>query len=317
LVDDVGALQHVVARGADDLQADAGEGRDERGRAVAPEPDDARAGRLKRVEHLRVAVFERDGVGQELFERRVVRPARRPHLLPQSGGEHAHAFVVGGGVAVFALGPPPAEARVDADHPVGGQRAVLDHLRQAADVILVRVRHDDERDVKRRLLPKELPQLRGDRGVAVLPILVAGVRAVDEDGLLAELAEHGVPVLVGAYVEQGDPERLSRVGRVVRGAGARQRVARLPPRLSGVSGGHGFLLPKVWLCARAVTENGGGLCGAERGPGDSRSSEGVAAQVPRAGSERAEDYRRPPRLSTAFLRRRGDQSSARRTTHLR
>ena len=91
---------------------------------------------------------------------------------------------------------------------VGHQRAIAaddivgDELRQAADVILVAMRHHDQIEMKRRGMAKDGFELRGNRGPVVAIFVVAGMTAIDQDGLAGTLHHDAIAVFGAAHVEQ-------------------------------------------------------------------------------------------------------------------
>ena len=204
-IDEIGALEHLVTRGADDGQADVAEVGFERLDVVAPEPDHAGTAGGERRQHLSIGRFEVRGGVEELGQPRVRhRRIERRAFVAKGGRDATHAVVRDRGVAVLAASAPPAEIRVGHQRPPGSDHALLHHPGQAPDVVLMRVGHDQEVQVERRLPPEQRPDLLRDRLVPRRRDVVAGMPAVDEHRAGPELAQERVTVFLGPDVEEVD-----------------------------------------------------------------------------------------------------------------
>ena len=165
------------------------------------------AGLLERFQHLAVALLERDRVGQERVELGLVsKPLAR--LLAQ-GSEHLFGGRIECVQGVVAWRMRPAEF-------LNAQRRLafdgVDEPREAADVVQVAVRHDEQVDPDRLRGPEDAVQLVRDRRRRTVLREVARVRSVHQDARVALDREDAVAVDLVADVEQVDlhgvPHRL-------------------------------------------------------------------------------------------------------------
>jgi hypothetical protein len=84
----------------------------------------------------------------------------------------------------------------------------VDKVRKAAYVVGVSVRDNEEADpIRWRALVQDVADLTLNGWmISAFVLPVAGMRSVDENGRVTELAKHGVTVLFGADVEEMDGE---------------------------------------------------------------------------------------------------------------
>jgi hypothetical protein len=140
---------------------------------------------------------------------------------------------------------------IDDERPLRLDRLVGDQPGQAADVILVRVADDEQRDrIRRRVSAEQLADLfRQARVLRAARLPVAGMRSVDEDRHVAELEQDRVAVFLGSAVEQVDLDGLRGIRRgVVRHARHRfpAAIVRIVHRLPTRGTYHRSSEPRGW-----------------------------------------------------------------------
>ena len=189
------------------------------GGIVAAEANDLGSLPLEFGKHLAVAALQRGGVDEEAADLVVGAVAG---LLAERGGDHPQAGRNAGAVEriehrdarvtpLRLASASKSEPLVGHERPLGPEQVLLDHRRQAADVIEVGVRDHQERHLEWRPVAEQLLELVGDRSNAPPAPDIRLVPAVDQDRDVAEHAEHAIAKFLPPHVEEVDRE-LRRIG---------------------------------------------------------------------------------------------------------
>jgi hypothetical protein len=147
--DRLGAEEQLRLRRTRDREADCFESPQQPFQVVAPVADDVSAAGGERRQHLLVGALEIGRIGDELRKPRVV-GLRAERFFTEGGNEVENARVGRRRLFVLVGCASPAEPGVGDERPVGFEQPVLDQVGEAANVVLVGVRDDEQLDARRR-----------------------------------------------------------------------------------------------------------------------------------------------------------------------